>query len=111
MIFPAVILKTIFWLCMLALLHSYVIYPLLLRLLVTGRRDNSIIYKKEEELPAVSILIAAYNEELVIGEKIESIFQSDYPLNKIEVLIGSDNSSDRTNNIVTELSGKYPQIK
>lgn len=111
MIFPVVILKTVFWLCALALIHSYVLYPLLLRLLVVGRTNNQDIFKPVDELPFVSILIAAYNEEALIKEKIESIFQSNYPLNMIEVLIGSDNSSDRTNEIIIELSKKYPQVK
>ena len=41
---------------------------------------------------AVSILMSVYNEEKVIAEKLESIINSDYPINKLEILIGSDGS-------------------
>jgi cellulose synthase/poly-beta-1,6-N-acetylglucosamine synthase-like glycosyltransferase len=95
-----ILLKVIFWLCALALVHTYVIFPLLLRLLSIGKKNNTNTFSRGDDLPAISILIAAYNEETVIREKLESILNSDYPKEKTEVYIGSDNSSDRTNEIV-----------
>jgi cellulose synthase/poly-beta-1,6-N-acetylglucosamine synthase-like glycosyltransferase len=55
--------------------------------------------------------MAAYNEEKVMEEKINSIFQSNYPVGLIEVCVGSDNSSDNTNKILERLSQKYPNLK
>ena len=62
-----------------------------------GRKGTSwFIRQNEEDLPFVSIIISAYNEESCIGEKIKSIYAGSYPPDKFEVLIGSDASSDRT---------------
>jgi cellulose synthase/poly-beta-1,6-N-acetylglucosamine synthase-like glycosyltransferase len=59
-------------------------------------------YKSEETdpLPQLSIIIAAYNEEKEIGRKLENILSLDYPRERLEVIIASDGSSDRTNAIV-----------
>src|SRR4051812_10459154 len=95
-----IFLQIIFWVSFIALAHTYVIYPLLLKTLSAltplsfGRGVGG------EGSKAVSILIAAYNEEKVIREKLESIFNSDYPKDKIEVMVGSDASTDRTNEII-----------
>lgn len=102
-------LKVLFLLCMMALLHTYVFYPLLLRVFAMGKKNNMIIFTKEE-LPPISILIAAYNEEEVIAAKIDSIIQSNYPEGKLQVIVGSDNSSDRTNAIVKEYEAKHSWI-
>ena len=105
-----ILLKMVFAVSALALLHTYLFYPLLLRVLSIGAKANQTVFSKEE-LPAVSILVAAYNEEAVIAEKIESIFNSDYPAEKMQVLIGSDNSTDRTNAIINEFEKKFPGLK
>ncbi len=59
----------------------------------------------------ISVVFAAYNEESVIEEKIHSIFKSNYPSNKITVLIGSDASTDQTEIMVIHLQEKYPNLK
>lgn len=106
-----VLLQILFWFCIVALVHSYLLYPLILRLMVRGEKENKQVYIAGEELPAVSILIAAYNEQDVIAEKLESIFKGNYPLDKLEVLVGSDASTDGTNSIVKEFATNYPQVK
>ena len=58
--------------------------------------------------PYVSVLMAVHNEEAVIRKKIESLFSSEYPDGKIEVLVGSDSSDDSTGKILTELENLYP---
>ncbi|HEY9124272.1 MAG TPA: glycosyltransferase, partial [Bacteroidales bacterium] len=101
----------IFWLCVLAVFYSYVLYPLILQLIVfiKGRKTYKS-YEKNEQLPSISILIAAFNEELVIEQKLRSIFNTTYPKNKIEVWIGSDNSTDNTNAILEKLSNEYSNL-
>ncbi|MFI5164285.1 MAG: glycosyltransferase family 2 protein [Bacteroidia bacterium] len=93
------ILQIIFWICLIALAHTYVIYPLLLKILARFASPPSPLPWERGET-AVSILISAYNEEKIIKQKLQSIFNSDYPKEKIEVLVGSDNSTDKTNEIV-----------
>lgn len=58
----------------------------------------------------VSILLSAYNEEAVIEEKIRSVFNTGYPESRFELLVGSDNSTDRTFEIVETLSQEFPSI-
>ncbi|MEN8225391.1 MAG: glycosyltransferase [Bacteroidota bacterium] len=77
-------------------------YPLILRVLALNKKDNELRYQREDDLPFVSVIISAFNEEEVIAEKLESIFSGDYPEQKLEVLIGSDHSDDRTAEIVSD---------
>lgn len=93
------------------ILHSYIVYPLWLMVFTGVKKDRREKYSLTDELPTVAILMAAYNEEKVIREKINSVFNSSYPLNKITFYVGSDASTDATDTIVTELGNKYPQIK
>ncbi len=93
-----------------SILHTYLFYPVLLRLLSKGIKPNIDVFKVEE-LPSITIIIAAYNEELVIGSKLQSIVDSDYNHELLEVLVGSDGSSDATNKIVAEFSKNHPFIK
>lgn len=55
--------------------------------------------------------MASHNEEKVIEQKIRSVFNSNYPVELIEFYVGSDNSSDKTNEILTKLASEYPQLK
>jgi len=101
----------IFWFCILAIAHSYVIYPVILQVIISFKGEKKInSFSGDDILPSVSILLAAYNEELVIGQKIRSIFDTDYPIGKIEVWVGSDNSTDMTNEIVTNLCNNFPGL-
>ena len=102
--------EILFWLSIVAILISYLFYPLLLKILSKNKKLNTNLYSNNEELPFVSILISAFNEEDVIEKKIDSIFNSQYPNNKFEVLIGSDASTDNTNNILEKLSKKYNSL-
>ena len=101
----------IFWICVWAMAHSYLFYPLILqlKLVLRGKKEYQS-FSSGDDLPAISILMAAYNEEMVIGEKIRSILNTDYPSEKIELWVGSDNSTDRTNEIVQQFSKEFSNI-
>ena len=68
------------------------------------RRRRDII--ENFELPNVSLLISAFNEEAVIERKIQNILEIDYPKEKLEVLIGDDGSADRTAEFVARYADK-----
>lgn len=91
----------LFWLSVAALVHSYIIYPWLLKRWSSGKTLPPL-HCPDNDLPVVSVLMAAYNEEKVIRRKLESIFQSDYPIEKLELVVGSDGSTDATNAIIEE---------
>lgn len=78
--------------------HSYFLYPLVLSALVTaGLGDDP---GPTGDLPSVALVIAAYNEEGVIGEKIENSLELDYPDDRLEIVVFSDASTDGTDEIV-----------
>jgi len=108
--------RFIFWASLLGILYTYFGYPLLLfvcyglsqmardlRYLMT-RRDRRQGERPTEELPALSMLIAAYNEEEHLAEKISNIAALDYPAHKLQIVIVSDGSSDGTNAILRQIS-------
>ncbi len=55
------------------------------------------------QLPFVSVIVAAYNEEKVIARRIENLLEQDYPKERIEIIVASDGSTDRT----VEIAKKY----
>jgi cellulose synthase/poly-beta-1,6-N-acetylglucosamine synthase-like glycosyltransferase len=82
-----------------------------MQLLSAGKKQNAEIFQPEEkELPAVFIIFSAYNEEKVIKRKMDSIFKTYYPLEKIKVVVGSDNSTDATNEIMAEFALKNKEV-
>ena len=82
------------------LLYSYLGYPLLLWVLGLIRGDRASSPGDSTAWPDVSIVISAHNEELVIGQRIQNLLDLDYPADRIQILIGSDGSTDRTSEIV-----------
>lgn len=104
-------MEYLFWIPAFLLFHSYILYPFILFLLNYNKKENCLTYRLSDELPTISILMAAHNEESVIARKIESIFDTTYSLDKIEVLIGSDSSTDKTNDILIEKSKIHPNLQ
>jgi len=102
--------QIIFWLCVTALIYSYALYPVILKWLTRNKRPNQMTYRPSDDLPAVAILLAAYNEEKVIREKVVNAFDTTYPAGKLEVWVGSDSSNDRTNEILKKLTATYPKL-
>lgn len=90
--------KIAFWFTVFLLFYVYFGYPLLLSAITLLRKKTTKV--QELCVPAVSLIIAAYNEEAVIGDKIENSLQLDYPRDKLEIIVFSDASSDRTDEIV-----------
>jgi cellulose synthase/poly-beta-1,6-N-acetylglucosamine synthase-like glycosyltransferase len=105
-----IIWQFIFWFTLLALFHSYLLFPWLLQLLARKKQQNSTRYTANE-MPDVTILISAYNEERVIREKLQSIINTSFPKEKLTVIIGSDSSTDDTNAILKEFAKKYSFIR
>jgi cellulose synthase/poly-beta-1,6-N-acetylglucosamine synthase-like glycosyltransferase len=104
------IIKILFWISALLIMHTYVVYPLLLIALDKIFRKKNI-NSTSDYTPTVSVLMSVHNEEKVIRKKVESLFSSDYPVDKIEVLIGSDSSDDGTDEILNGLKKSFPSLK
>lgn len=82
------------------MLHSYVLYPIILSVMKSRKLEVGSWKEEKYELPNVKIVLAVFNEEKVIEKKLESIFNTTYPKEKISVHIGSDTSNDETENII-----------
>ena len=82
------------------MLYSYMGYPLFLRILSLFRSKASSSERDSTPWPEVSIVISAHNEESVIGRRIENLLDLDYPPDRLQILIGSDGSTDRTGEII-----------
>jgi cellulose synthase/poly-beta-1,6-N-acetylglucosamine synthase-like glycosyltransferase len=92
-----------------AVLYTYILYPVFLGLChwVRGRRVAPGVGqdRADRTLPLVSVAIAAYNEEAVLGAKLENLRATRYPADRIEFLVGSDGSTDTTNDILRAAEG------
>lgn len=99
----------LFWIPFLLLFHTYLFYPFIMKILGKTKNANQNFYS-EKELPKIAIVIAAFNEEKVIKEKLESTLQTNYPNNKFQIFIGSDCSTDRTTEIVSEFASTSNKI-
>jgi cellulose synthase/poly-beta-1,6-N-acetylglucosamine synthase-like glycosyltransferase len=92
--------------CIGAVVYSYVLYPFVLLLLASVRQtvsDVAFVLRKVDrrrrpatELPAVDVVIAAFDEEAHIARRIENLLGLDYPADRLCVRVGSDGSSDGT---------------
>ncbi len=80
--------------------YAYFGYPLCLIILSLFKKYDKLQADKDYQLPSVSFIITAYNEEQRIKEKIESTLTQDYPKEKLEIIVASDCSSDKTDEIV-----------
>lgn len=96
-----IFIGALFW-----VLVPYAIYPLW-QMVFPGKHKG---YSYTEHTPKVSVVFAAYNESGVIAQKIESIFNTHYPIDQVEVWIGSDLSNDGQDDIIRSLQKKYPQL-
>lgn len=97
------IAQIIFWTSVAALFYVYVGYPLLVWLV--GVLHPRVVKKSDFE-PTVTILITAYNEEKAIRAKLENTLQLYYPKKKLEILVASDGSTDKTDEIVKEFAAQ-----
>lgn len=95
---------SVFWFSFLGSIYSYLLYPLFLMAWPARRPvDASPV---EQELPKISVIIAARNEESRITDKLEDILAHDYPTDKLEVLVVSDASNDGTDELVLQFAAK-----
>ncbi|WP_210024158.1 glycosyltransferase family 2 protein [Methylocaldum sp. RMAD-M] len=94
---------SIFWLCLGLICYVYIGYPILITALASVRQrriDAAPIH------PTVSLIVCAYNEEDIIGRKIENSLSLNYPAHLLEVIVVNDGSTDRTSSIISKYTDK-----
>ncbi|HAQ7012618.1 TPA: glycosyltransferase, partial [Enterococcus faecium] len=87
-------MRVLFYLFLILIIYTMVGYPILLELL------NKLIHKKqikfdESYRPSVSVIVPAHNEDSIIEKKILNLMSLDYEKDKLEIIIASDNSTDK----------------
>jgi cellulose synthase/poly-beta-1,6-N-acetylglucosamine synthase-like glycosyltransferase len=105
-----IVLQVIFWFSLLLIIHTYLLFPAILQFLARKKEAEGAPVPAAS-YPLVSVLIAAYNEKQVISSKIESIIRGEYPLEGLEILVGSDASTDGTNEELLTLAAAHPNIQ
>jgi cellulose synthase/poly-beta-1,6-N-acetylglucosamine synthase-like glycosyltransferase len=112
----------VFGICGTLVLYAYFVYPVILFVLygaeqirrdltyLPSRRDRRIAQPATGQFPEVSLIIAAYNEEKRLPEKLANIRQLEYPRDKLEVVLVSDGSTDRTNELLTAAANDQMQV-
>ena len=102
----------LFWIPFGLIAYNWMIFPVLLILVVRLRRSVHLGRESEspQELPRVTIAVAAWNEEKCIGEKIRNCLAFDYPPDRLEILIGTDAVTDRTNDVVRTFSDRRVRL-
>jgi cellulose synthase/poly-beta-1,6-N-acetylglucosamine synthase-like glycosyltransferase len=89
-------LEIAFWLSVALLVHTHVIYPLSLWVIARLRGREATAVDPPADLPTVSLIIAAHDEEKVIAHRLRNARDLDYPRDLLELIVASDGSSDRT---------------
>ena len=105
-----VLLQLLFWISIGLLLHSYVFYHIIMRLLARSKNANQIQYSAEDTWPRVAILMAAHNEEEVLAQKMETLINQDYLSDRIQIFVGSDASTDKTNGILHKYAKTHDHV-
>jgi cellulose synthase/poly-beta-1,6-N-acetylglucosamine synthase-like glycosyltransferase len=90
-----VVWEIVFWSCVGLLVYAQIGYPLLLAALARLRRTRAPA-PPLDELPTVSLIVAAYDEGAVIGAKVANALALDYPRERLEIVVASDGSTDGT---------------
>jgi cellulose synthase/poly-beta-1,6-N-acetylglucosamine synthase-like glycosyltransferase len=115
------IAEYIFWVCLFLIAYTYVFYPIVLFIAyalsqvrrdcryLSGRHNRRASTLAPEQLPTVTLIIPAYNEQTCLPNKILNLAQIDYAMEKVETVCVSDGSTDRTNEILSSLQD--PKIK
>jgi cellulose synthase/poly-beta-1,6-N-acetylglucosamine synthase-like glycosyltransferase len=97
------VLQAVFWASVALIVYTHVGYPLLLWLLARLRRTRRTEARTTvDEPPRVSLIVAAHNEEQVIAPKVHNALALDYPRERLELIVASDGSTDRTVELARE---------
>ncbi len=108
-------MELVFWLCLGLVVYTYAGYPLILAAW-TGLREawegvrfvmggpDRRARRRDDRWPSLTIVIAAYDEEACIRQRLENLLALDYPAQQLEILVGCDGCTDRTAEVARSLA-------
>jgi cellulose synthase/poly-beta-1,6-N-acetylglucosamine synthase-like glycosyltransferase len=100
--------KVVFWSSLAGLGWTHVGYPVVLTALARIHRRP---IRKTNETPTVSVVVAAHDEERVIERRVSNLLRLDYPHDRLEIVVASDASTDRTNDVVDAIARRERQVR
>jgi cellulose synthase/poly-beta-1,6-N-acetylglucosamine synthase-like glycosyltransferase len=118
----AYVFASIFWVCFGLVCYAFFIYPIILffvyasvqvyrdLLYLGSRRERRVLQVDDEDLPGVTVVIAAYNEESQLPGKFANLRQTLYPMEKLQIIFVSDGSTDRTNELLNSISRSLAEV-
>ncbi|HET7367394.1 MAG TPA: glycosyltransferase family 2 protein [Gaiella sp.] len=101
--------KTLFWGALGGLAWTHVGYPLAAGALARVRERR--VLKDPAAEPTVAIIVAAHNEEAVIERRLENLLALDYPADRLQIVVASDASTDRTNELVEGVAASESRVR
>ena len=101
-------MRSIFWTAVVIVAYIYFGYPLFLIVLSMFKKEKR---ERKEIIPRVTLVISAYNEEKIIEKKIKNSLELNYPQDKLEIIVVSDESIDNTDGIVKRYSSRFDNVK
>ena len=104
-------MKIVFGIALFIVFYTYIGYGILLYIIIRLKRlfrgkPQKAVLPADENLPTMTLMICAYNEEDVVAEKMENTLALDYPKDKLRIMWVTDGSNDHTN----ELLKAYPEV-
>ena len=102
-----ILLIVLFWVFFALALHPYITYPFVIMILSSLRPRPA---QQARQKPLVTVVIPAYNEENDIERRVRNLLEMDWPADRLEVIVVSDGSEDRTNEIVRALATSDPRV-
>jgi cellulose synthase/poly-beta-1,6-N-acetylglucosamine synthase-like glycosyltransferase len=103
-----VVVRVLFWASLAGIVWTHIGYPLVAALLA---RIRTRTVRKADVTPGVTVIIPAHDEESVIATRLDNLLALDYPAEQLEILVVSDGSTDRTDEIVQEHAARDSRIR
>jgi len=103
-----VLAKTLFWGSLGALAWTHLGYPVAA---AAAARLRGRPVRKDDVTPSVTVVVAAHDEESVIGRRVENLLELEYPSGQLEIVVASDGSTDGTDEIVQEIAKRADNVR
>jgi len=105
------IIKILFWTSLFIIFYTYIGYGILLYIIIRLKRlfkgkPRKAVLPPDEDLPTITLMICAYNEENIVVEKMVNTLALDYPKDKFRIMWVTDGSNDHTNDYLAA----YPEV-
>lgn len=96
-------METLFWISALIISYTFVGYGIIITILAKFKKQTVLPELEDEDLPEVTLVVAAYNEADIIESKVINSMALDYPVEKLKLFFVTDGSADGTNDLIQRL--------